>query len=414
MIEAKFFKDDPEFLKYGYYQVNNFRTLSKFEAWQFARDNNISQNEIQYFFNDEKFSKFNWEIEPNKSIDELYRDRALELREKHDYVVLIYSGGIDSHVVLQTFLDNNIKIDEIVIFTNSFSEFFNKEPLNTALPFVNSLNLTKMGTKFSLVDIGPSLQNQFNNEQHLRDIFYTVNGLVCPWSYYIRSGKAKIEHFPHHVELSQNNKTVVYLYGLDKPNLLIEDQYYTFRYSDSVPDLGVKNFINKTIYNDYLANIYDEGFFISMNSPEIIIKQCHMLATELNQMDRADSRLISVTELKAGDTTVFFEDNDDLSKILLLGKKTAQRIYYPNAPHYKFNDDKVIGSTLYTKRDAWFFRQKSEIRNTTIAYYKKILRENENYFKYTLDEVPSVPFGILSNTGYKIKRKEVIFYANIL
>jgi hypothetical protein len=406
MTQPKFFKDDNELLQYGYYQVNDFRTFSKFEAWQFARDNNISDKEIHYFYNDDKFAKFDWTVDPTQfSINSLYRARALELRDKYDYISVMYSGGIDSHMILQTFIENDIKIDEIVICSNSFSDFFNREPLNTAAPFVKSLDLEKMGIKFTIVDIGPGIQNQFTDLRHLHDTFHTVNGLICPWSYYIRSGKAKIENLPHHIELSQNNKKVLHLWGLDKPNLFIEDGYYTFRYMDGVPDFGVKTFINKTIYKEHLLNVYDEGFFISMDSPEIIIKQCHLLANELNKMNSNDPRLISSIKLKAGDTSIFFQLSDDVTKILLLGKKTAQQIYYPTAPHDRFNDDKVYGSTFYTKRDDWFFRQKTEVRNNTIAYYKKILRENENYFKYTFDGVPDVPINILGTTGYRIKKK---------
>ena len=406
MTQSKFFKDDADFLKYGYYQVNDFKTLSKFEVWQFARDNGIPIKEIKYFYNDDKFALYDWATEPEQSINSLYVARALELREKYDYIAVMYSGGIDSHMILQTFIENNIKIDEIVVCSNSFSDFFNKEPLSTAAPFVKSLDLEKMCTKFSIVDIGPGIQTQFNDVQHLQDTFHTINGLICPWSYYIRSGKAKVENFQHHIELSQNNKKVLHLWGLDKPNLLIEDDYYTFRYVDSVPDFGVRNFTNKTIYKEYLSNIHDEGFFISMESPEIIIKQCHLLANELNKMNSDDPRLILTSQLKAGDTSIFFQTSSDPSKVLLLGKKTAQRLYYPTAPYERFNDDKVFGSTFYTKRDDWFFRQKTQVRNTTIAYYKKILRENEKYFNYTIDGIPNMPTGILGNAGYKIKRKQ--------
>lgn len=406
MSQAKFFKDDPEFLKYGYYQVDQFRTLSKFEAWQFATKNNMPIDQIVYNYNDEKFAKFDWTVEPTKSIDELYRDRALELRQKYDYIVMIYSGGIDSYVALQTFIDNNIKVDEIVVYSNCFSEFFNKEPMAKAVPHAQSLELEKLGTRFSLIDIGPKLQDQFTDQRHLNDYFYTVNGLVNPWSYYIRSGKAKLDNFPHHIELSKRNKQVCYIYGLDKPNLMIENDHYVFRYVDGTPDLGVKNFINKTIYGSDLANVHDEGFFLSMDSPEIVIKQAHMLATKLNTIvSRNHPQLVGVTALKSGDTSVVFEDDADIEQSRFLGKLAQHQTYYPTAPHERFADDKVYGSSLYTKRDSWFFRQQSAVRNSAVAYCKRMLRENDGYFKYTNDDVPNTPFSILGQAGYQIKKK---------
>ena len=407
---AKFFKDDPNFLKHGYYCVNDFRTLSKFEAWQYARDKDIPSENIQYIFNEDKFSKFNWAVEPEESINSLYAKRARELREQYDHIVVVYSGGIDSHVILQTFLDNNIKVDEIVTFWNSVDRklLFNQEVFNSAVPFVESLDLEKLGTKYNLVDIGPALQNQFNDTRHLEETIHTINGLICPWTYYIRSGKAKVELFPHHVEMSKNNKKVLYIWGLDKPNMFVEDGYYSFRYVDSVPDFGVKTFINKTVYGDSLANVYDEGFFVSKDSPEIVIKQSHLIASELNKMQKDDPNLYSYANLKAGEVCVFYDINlADSSKTKLLSKKALQKIIYPAAPHERFGDDKVYGSTFYTRRDAWFFRQKSDVRNTAVAFYKKIVRENSEYFRYTPDGTPDIPKGIVSNKIYKIQKKKL-------
>lgn len=404
---AKFFKDSPDFLKHGYYQINEFRTLSKFEAWQYARDNNLPISEIKYTFNDALFSTVNWTVEPTESISSLYAKRAKELREKFDHVVIVYSGGIDSHVILQTFLENNIKVDEVVTFWNSIDRklLFNQEVFNSAIPFIESSNLQSLGTKFNLVDIGPSLQNQFEDTRQLHDIFHTINGLICPWTYYIRSGKAKVELLPHHVEMSKNGKKVLYIWGLDKPNLFIEEGHYVFRYVDSVPDFGAKTFINKTVYGESLANVYDEGFFVSNDSPEIVIKQCHLIANELTSMSKDDPRLISFANVKAGESCVFFEMNPtDPAKTLLLSKHAIQRIIYPDAPHHRFSDDKVFGSTFYTKRDAWFFRQTTKVRNKAVAYFKKILRENNEYFRYTPDGTPDIPKGIIGQATYKIKK----------
>jgi hypothetical protein len=408
--QAKFFSNDANFLKYGYYQISNFKTLSKFEAYQYAKENNLSFEDIEYFFNNDKFSNFDWSKEPLESIGDLYKKRAEELRQQYDHIVVLYSGGIDSHVILQTFIDNNIKVDEIVTFWNSTDRnmLFNQEVFNSAVPYIESLNLENLGTVFNLVDIKDALQNQFDDDRHLLDIFHTINGLICPWTYYIRSGKAKVELFPHHVEMSKKDKKVLYLWGLDKPNLLIEDGYYGFRYVDSVPDFGVKTFINKTVYKEDLSNVYDEGFFASYSSPEILIKQCHLIVNQLNLMSPLDERLYSHKDLKAGEVCVFYDINpDDPTKNLLLSKKELQKIIYPNVDHSRFKDDKVFGSTFYTRRDAWFFRQKTEVRNKTIDYFKKILRENDDYFKYTIDGTPDTPLGIKGNIFYKISKKNV-------
>jgi hypothetical protein len=62
-------------------------------------------------------------IEPDVSLAELYKTRALQLRESFDYLVLLYSGGADSHQVLMSFLNNGIFLDEVrTVFPVRFAD----------------------------------------------------------------------------------------------------------------------------------------------------------------------------------------------------------------------------------------------------------------------------------------------------
>jgi hypothetical protein len=326
---ASYFEDNIDYLKYGYYQVGDFKSLSKFEAWQYARDAKIPSDQIQFNFNQDVFSNIDWSVEPQETIEELYARRARQLREKYDYLVLVYSGGIDSHVALQSFLKNGIKIDEIVTLCNSLETggVFNQEVFRFAVPYINSLDLEKLGTKFSLIDIGLGWQEQYNDLLHRRDFFYAVNGLPCPWNHYVRSGKIKIENFPHHIEMGQKGKTVGYIWGIDKPNLLLEDGYHVFKFVDVVPDFGVRKFLNNTLYGDQLSNLYDEPFYITRDLPEIIVKQCHMVINQMERMERNDPDLVSMANLRIGEAFVVYETNDlHPSKNLLLSKKRLNQI----------------------------------------------------------------------------------------
>ena len=104
---------------FGYYQVGNYRTFSKLEAIEIEQ---ATGETVHWNFNDEVYSCYDWtkEPEPNTSISEFYRRRAQQLRDKYEYLVLMYSGGPDSQVILDTCLGNNIHIDEIVN-VNSYS-----------------------------------------------------------------------------------------------------------------------------------------------------------------------------------------------------------------------------------------------------------------------------------------------------
>ena len=165
-----FFINDPEYTKHGYYLVNGTKTFSKFEAWQLS-GNDIDK--IQFIFNDDVFGAIDTTKEPEEDIYELYRQRAVQLRKDYDYIVLIYSGGVDSHTVLETFLDNNLKIDEICTFSNNDvqakTEKFNQEIYNAAIPFVETLDLKKLGTKFRLVNIGQMVIDQLSDTHHFEN-----------------------------------------------------------------------------------------------------------------------------------------------------------------------------------------------------------------------------------------------------
>jgi hypothetical protein len=97
--------------KLGYYTCAGFEFESKIRAAEVATSINRS---IEWNFNNEAFGSYNWSIEPELSLDQLYDLRARELREKYDYIILSYSGGSDSNNVLESFLRQGLFIDEIV------------------------------------------------------------------------------------------------------------------------------------------------------------------------------------------------------------------------------------------------------------------------------------------------------------
>lgn len=401
-MQAKFFTDDKEILKHGFFQVRDFITLSKFEAWQYAAKNNIEVAEIKLNFNDEHLSRFDWQKEPAESITDLYIKRAKELREKYDYLVLLFSGGIDSYTILHTFLDNDIKIDEIITCCNldhlPKDGLFNQEVFKAALPHIESLNLEKRGILHRVVEIGNLIQNQYSHDWHLQNSLYMVNGIICNWSYFLRSGLLKMEQH-HQMFLSGHGKSIGYVWGLDKPNIQVKDNKFYYQYVDQVPDFALKKFA-VDFYDPLLKNFHDEAFFVSNDNPEIVIKQSHMLVKELNNTVEDDPRLGYVYHIPTSGPYVQFNQHEDTLQSKWLKKKEVEKIIYPNAPHDMFGDDKIRGSTMYTKRDAWFFRSKHENRNKLVEYWKRNIREHEPYFKYTIEGTPSNSITIFGKPYY--------------
>ena len=101
--------------KYGCWITDNIRFTNKTEAFFHASKNQRMgrSSDIKFWYHDELFTNVDKSQLGKVSLDTLYKERAQQLRDQYDYIILYYSGGSDSHNILKTFIDNNIKIDEV-------------------------------------------------------------------------------------------------------------------------------------------------------------------------------------------------------------------------------------------------------------------------------------------------------------
>lgn len=98
--------------KYGYWKSNNLEFLNKVDALIYASKNN---SKVKFAYHDEVWKKFNKNLLGKVSLNQLYKEQAQRLRDKYKHLILYYSGGADSHNILMTYINNNIKLDEIVV-----------------------------------------------------------------------------------------------------------------------------------------------------------------------------------------------------------------------------------------------------------------------------------------------------------
>jgi hypothetical protein len=98
----------------GYWKVNDKCFFDKRECLLYATV--IKNYNVSFHFFDDVYQSIDWSTEPEKTLEQLYCDRARQLREKYDYIIIQFSGGSDSMNILDTFLNNNIRIDEIVTY----------------------------------------------------------------------------------------------------------------------------------------------------------------------------------------------------------------------------------------------------------------------------------------------------------
>lgn len=98
----------------------------------------------QIFFHcfETQMARLNFSTEPSQSLDQLLKERAQELRDSYRYLRLWVSGGSDSMTALNSFIKNNIYVDEIVMHLydndelNSSPIFMKKAVIDVAIPFI--------------------------------------------------------------------------------------------------------------------------------------------------------------------------------------------------------------------------------------------------------------------------------------
>jgi hypothetical protein len=96
----------------GFWQVGATKFKNKFQALVFATDTN---QEVSYIYFDQIWNNFDRSLLGKVSLKKLYQQRAQQIRDSYDYLILYFSGGADSYNVLRSFIDNGIKLDEVCV-----------------------------------------------------------------------------------------------------------------------------------------------------------------------------------------------------------------------------------------------------------------------------------------------------------
>lgn len=92
------------------YEVNGVGYVNKLTAFDVAFSQNVWPH---WNFNDEVFSMYNWKDEPTETLFELYKQRAVEIRNSYSKVICWFTGGSDSDNMLRAFLEAGCTVDEI-------------------------------------------------------------------------------------------------------------------------------------------------------------------------------------------------------------------------------------------------------------------------------------------------------------
>ena len=99
-------------LQLGTYDVNGEIFQNKISAILHATQ---TKADISWKWHAPGYESLDWTVDDSWTLQWIYRQRALQLRDTYDWITLSYSGGHDTWNVLHTFLSNNIPLDEVLV-----------------------------------------------------------------------------------------------------------------------------------------------------------------------------------------------------------------------------------------------------------------------------------------------------------
>ncbi len=225
-------------------EVNNKKFINKLDAIR----ENLKTNKALNFNAPDSWEIYDFSKKPNKSLEELCIIQAKEIRSNHEFVNLWYSGGCDSHYILQIFLNNNIKIDELTMVKRGIkaADF---EIDDYAIPFAKTT-----GIKCTVRQ--PDMKYYEDYYINKKPMFGTAN------EYHHHFGLNN--HFENLMHCNTN--ATAHVFGKEKPRLtFIDGKWYTY-----LMDIDVTHQPNQI------------NFFC--DDPEIYSAQCHLLKSEAELM----------------------------------------------------------------------------------------------------------------------------------
>ena len=258
----------------GHYCVNGKKYNNKIQA---ILDAQQTLAEITWNFHRDIFDKVNWQVEPQLSLDELYKIRAQQIRDNHDYVIIMCSGGADSTNVVKSFLNNNIHVDEVIGSAPMEGlKNWNWNDKDT------SANNTMSETKYALFPLMDEIATKYPKVKvTLNDFFQDlVNSKTDEWLYkcpdWINSavvGKADLNKFKYLKDLAEQGKRIAVVWGCDKPIIRYDP---LGNVQTMISDLGVNNVVQP--FDEDYPNVNRILFYWGPELPELLVKQSHVVA----------------------------------------------------------------------------------------------------------------------------------------
>lgn len=353
--------------KLGYYSVNGIDFDSKIKALLYSTQ---VGGKPSWHFNDAEYQTYDWTTEPEKSLDWLYDQRARQLREKYDYLILSYSGGADSHNILMSFVRQGLLLDEIVVNTmeqgnkkSTEVSASNVQATNAAaehdlqtVPRLKEISQLIPNTKITICDLTDYLFDYLEGAGDESWVFDKREGLNP-------AGMTRFNYL-HVIDIRKRfdkNKSIGIVMGIEKPRCFIHKNRFVLSYSDRATNITTvaehfKEYTNSTV----------EFFYWSPDALDLQCKQAHTIKKWLEAFPQYRDFWDA-------------EKGMDFTTIRLVHERLLRPVLYSTWDNSWYQADKAL-SDWYSEFDQWFF---DDFKDTRAAH---IWRAGIDYVTETLSE----------------------------
>lgn len=345
----------------GFYQIKDKIYTNKLLALYSNKDN----DEIKWNFHDDLFSQQDWTKRPPGTLKDLYKQRAQQLRDSYDYLILNFSGGADSWNILHTFLTNGIKLDEIYTrWGRAERKYKAADPFDVregnlgsefeyaVVPVLEYVRKNHPGINIVVDDYSECYQQDFKEEYILLSDHYQL--LPSAWKYDRESAEVKI--------LEKKNKKIASIFGYDKILCKVEDgNFYAFFADGMTGSFGIDNNTNKKF----------ELFYYSVDMPQLPILQAYYIKENLSMLPF----IIDSKKIKG-------KHDDDLYSMLknsIVYHDLYEMICYPEYDKKTLQVNKLLGTHI-SKSDLWIKSYNSRYYESWKWNYDQLFRSINNKF----------------------------------
>lgn len=267
----------PALAKQGYYQVGNKLFDKKLNALIEA---SRTKQAVSWNFNKDIFAQQSARPRLNLGMLDLYRQRAQQLRDQYDYLILAYSGGADSDNILKTFQFNGIHLDEVwcdwplsLVERSGYRVTNSTEPENMPVewsavikPELDKLAVTNPEIKIHVSDA-------FDG-QTLEDAEDSMTVISVPTVY---TSIKRYRYITRYLQqFVDQGRSVAVIAGMDKVQPAVQGNLYGFRFVDNAAIF--KTHAQGTEYRNI------EYFYWTPDMPEIVTEQAHRVWDALFKM----------------------------------------------------------------------------------------------------------------------------------